>query len=224
MFASVRKCEKARATGTADVDRQIAQQRPRSSIELAAAAIAVRAPWRGRVPARRGRRAPPPPARAHDVRPAARRAAARRLAAAYAGRRTRAAAARNLLTSSSVRLRHAPGLSLGSLSGPMATRRSWFTGCPIASHIFRTWRLRPSRTVMRSVAPDALAARRHQLDVGRLRAAPVDDDAARSRSRSCASGTPSDARLIHARDAVARVREPRGEIAVVGEHQQPFDS
>ena len=51
---------------------------------------------------------------------------------------------------SSVRSRHAPGSSRRSAIGPMRVRTSRRTGWPTASHMRRTWRLRPSWIVMRS--------------------------------------------------------------------------
>ena len=39
-----------------------------------------------------------------------------------------------------------------SRSGPIRTRVRRWTGCPTASHIRRTWRLRPSRIVSISTA------------------------------------------------------------------------
>ena len=46
--------------------------------------------------------------------------------------------------SRSSRSRNSPGRIWSSLIGPMRTRFRRLTGCPIASHIRRTWRLRPS--------------------------------------------------------------------------------
>ena len=52
--------------------------------------------------------------------------------------------------------RQSPGRSERSLIGPMRVRTSRSTGCPTASHIRRTWRLRPSWIVIRST-PGAAA-------------------------------------------------------------------
>ena len=49
---------------------------------------------------------------------------------------------------------HSPGRIRPSVSGPIRTRTSDRTGWPTAAHILRTWRFRPSRSVMvRCVVP-----------------------------------------------------------------------
>ena len=88
--------------------------------------------------------------------------------------------------------------------------------------MFRTWRLRPSRSVMTSVAP--LASRFIGSSVtsdARIRRPSITSPRCR-RSRSCASGMPRTRRLVDARDAVAGMREPRRGIAVIHQQQQPF--
>ncbi len=53
-------------------------------------------------------------------------------------------------TSSVVSGRHAPGARRASLTAPMRVRTRRSTFSPTASHIRRTWRLRPSWMVMRN--------------------------------------------------------------------------
>src|SRR5690606_3517690 len=60
-------------------------------------------------------------------------------------------------TSSWVRGRHCPGSRLRSTSGPIRVRTRRRTGCPTASHMRRTWRLRPSWIVMRSTLGSSTA-------------------------------------------------------------------
>jgi hypothetical protein len=57
-------------------------------------------------------------------------------------------------TSRAVSSREWPTFKPGSRSGPNWTRDSVTTGCPTASHIRRTWRLRPSRRVMSTIASE----------------------------------------------------------------------
>ena len=59
-----------------------------------------------------------------------------------------------------------------------------------------------------------------QLDIRELRAAAVDRHAAFESIEIVGVGDAEHSRLVHARHAVARVREPRREIAVVGQEQQ----
>ena len=56
----------------------------------------------------------------------------------------------------------------------------------------------------------------------RLGPVSVDDDAARQAPQIVVVGHPEHARFVHARDAVARVRQAGGQVAVVGQQQQPF--
>ena len=65
---------------------------------------------------------------------------------AAAGRR----ASRSAAISSGDSSRKSPGRSRSSVIGPIATRRRRSTGWPIASHMLRTCRLRPSRTTIDS--------------------------------------------------------------------------
>ena len=88
--------------------------------------------------------------------------------------------------------RQRPG-RVRSASGPMRTRTSRVTGWPIASHIRRTWRLRPSWIAMRSTPGDgwlACAGRGHpvvELDAVAQAAQRLGAHDAVARSR----GTPS---------------------------------
>ena len=102
-------------------------------------------------------------------------------------------------------------------SGPIATRLSWSTGWPIASHIFRTCRFRPSRIVIAEALRRGRVAR--HLGGRRCRWPSIVTPFA-SRRTSCSSGTPSTLCFVHARHAVARMREPRRQVAVVGQDQQ----
>ncbi len=102
-----------------------------------------------------------------------------------------AAALRRRSTSCGRSSRQRPTFSVESLIGPIATRLRCVTGWPTASHIFRTWRLRPSRIVTTSVASLASRAVRQQPDVGRSVRRPSMTSPRESRARSRSSGTPS---------------------------------
>jgi hypothetical protein len=58
-----------------------------------------------------------------------------------------------------------------------------------------------------------------QPDIGGLGSAPVDDETSRKAREIALVRDAEDARFIDARDTVARVREPRRQVAVVGEQQ-----
>ena len=60
------------------------------------------------------------------------------------------AAAHKSRISPTLRWRHSPEASSGSETGPIRVRTSLRTGWPIASHIRRTWRLRPSWMLTRA--------------------------------------------------------------------------
>ena len=117
---------------------------------------------------------------------------------------------------SSVRSRHAPGLSRRSAIGPMRMRTSRRTGWPTASHMRRTWRLRPSWIVMRS----RFGGR--QRDLGRRGHAVVELDALAQLAHRRRRRTALDLGQVLLLDAVGRMGEAVGEVAVVGEQQQPL--
>ena len=113
--------------------------------------------------------------------------------------------------------RQAPGVSWASRRVPMRTRTRRTTGWPTASHIRRTWRLRPSWMVMRSTP--GLGWRPWPA-----RSTPSSSSTpSRSRRRAPgadrAAGDLGQVLLLH---PVAGVGEPVGQIAVVGQQQQPL--
>ena len=115
-----------------------------------------------------------------------------------------------------------PELQLASRSGPIATRSQVFDR--MADRLAHLPHLPVAPLVdgdRRSVGLTGLAAA-VQLDLGRRRAAAVDHDAAREPVEIVRVGHAEDARLVDARDAVARMGEPRRQVAVVGQQQQPF--
>ena len=67
-----------------------------------------------------------------------------------------------------------------------------------------------------------VAAQRHESHFGRRRAPAIDHQPARKAVEIVGVGHAEDARLVDARDLVARMREARREITVVGEQQQAF--
>ena len=99
-----------------------------------------------------------------------------------------------------------------------ATRSSDRTRCPTASHIRLTWRLRPSWIVSSSVS----AVTRRRTRAGARRPV-VQLTTPRRSARSAASDTGGvgDDRPVGLVDLKARVGEPVGELAVVGEQDQP---
>ena len=114
-----------------------------------------------------------------------------------------------------------PGASRASLIGPMRVRTSRRTGWPTASHMRRTWRLRPSWIASSSAAPRAV---RRTTRHARRRCAPVVElDAFAQRAQRAAAGTPSTSARYVFVDAVARDGVSScGEVAVVREDQQPL--
>ena len=101
----------------------------------------------------------------------------------------------------------------------MRVRTSRVTGWPTASHIRRTWRLRPSWIVMRSTPGTGLG------DAGRGRRSVVQLDALAQpadRSGTDRTAVRRDGGEVLLLDTVARVGEPVGQLAVVGQQQQPF--
>ena len=88
--------------------------------------------------------------------------------------------------------------------------------------MFRTWRLRPSRSVITSVA--LVASRFIGSSATSAGAHPpaVDHHPALQPIEIVRVGDAEHLRLVHARDAVARMRQPRREVAVVHQQQQPF--
>ena len=116
----------------------------------------------------------------------------------------------------SLHRRCAPGARPSRRSGPNATRSSASTGWPTASHMRRTWRLRPSWIVSSiSVRAEPAHAR------GRGGAVLQLDAAAQRPQRAIADGTAAERRAVGLRHFKARVRQPVGELAVVGEQDQP---
>ena len=103
-----------------------------------------------------------------------------------------------------------------SASGPKPTRRSERTGRPTASHIRRTWRLRPSCSVSSSSCGPS-----RRTCAGAVRAV-VELDARRAAARSAPSPTrgPPTLRDVRLGHAEARMREAVREVAVVGQQDQ----
>ena len=93
----------------------------------------------------------------------------------------------------------------------------------MASPILRTWRVRPSWIVTRrtDVSPSVRRSAQ-QLDVRRAGAAALDDDAARQPIDVVRVGHAEHLRFVHALDLVPGMGQRGGEIAVVGQNQQPF--
>ena len=99
----------------------------------------------------------------------------------------------------------------------MRVRTRRVTGWPTASHIRRTWRLRPSWIAMRSTPGDGCDT------VGRGGQAVVELDAlaqAADRAGAHAAGPVDHLGEVLLVDAVARVGDAVGQLAVVGEQQQ----
>ncbi len=128
----------------------------------------------------------------------------------------------SVLTSAPVRSRQAPSGSRPPVSGPMPVRASDRTGWPTASHIRRTWRFRPSRIVNRSVAWCPSRAALDHRDVGGQRPHAVERDAVAQPPQRGLIGHARDGGSIGALDAVSRMGELGGQVAVVGQQQQAF--
>ena len=100
-------------------------------------------------------------------------------------------------------------------SGPNAIRSRSTTSLPIASAIRRTWRLRPSLIVISTTRGETrrtfAAPGRAVLELDPV-AQPPEVDVARR---------PAQSRAIGARYLEARVHQPVGELAVVGDQDQP---
>ena len=113
--------------------------------------------------------------------------------------------------------RCAPSSRSPSRSGPKATRSSGRTGWPTAAHMRLTWRLRPSwmRQLDGARARPAHAAPARS---GRPRARRPSRSARSARSPTGALATVAAVGLGHLE---ARVRQPVGELAVVGQQDQP---
>src|SRR5262249_25617215 len=99
----------------------------------------------------------------------------------------------SMRTSRSLSSRHTPGVSFGSEMGPMATRRSFDTGCPTAWNILRICCVRPSRSftsnqLLPSSSPLPVVLMR-SMSQGRVRF-PSSVMPRRSFSTSRSSGTP----------------------------------
>ncbi len=111
-----------------------------------------------------------------------------------------------------------------SAIGPIRTRRSRSTGCPIARHILRTWRERPSWMVISRVAGTASSSFRAPRSPYRRRGgfAAIDHDAARQPAQVRLIGHSPYLRLIDSIDLMTGMHQPRGQLAVVGEQQEPF--
>ncbi len=101
-------------------------------------------------------------------------------------------------------------------SGPNATRSRRLTGCPTASHIRLTWRLRPSWIVISSVSAEIRRTR-----AGAVRPSSSSTPSRSARSARSRTGGSADDRAVGLVDLEARVREPVGQLAVVGEQDQP---
>ncbi len=131
---------------------------------------------------------------------------------------SRAPARRRAELGASESRRCAPGASPPSAQRAEARPRcSSSTGWPTASHMRRTWRLRPSRIVSSSSsAPSARTC-------GRARSArPRAPPPRAARASACSATAPPPTRhAVGLRHLVARVGEPVGELAVVGQQDQP---
>ena len=105
--------------------------------------------------------------------------------------------------------------SVRSVSGPIRVRTSRMHGWPTASHIRRTWRLRPSWIMMRT------HARRQQRRPAPARSTPSSSSTpSRSRRSAPRRGLALDLGQVLLLDAEARVGQPVGQLAVVGQQQQ----
>ena len=112
-----------------------------------------------------------------------------------------------------------------SVIGPMRTRRSRSTGWPTASHILPHLAVAP--LVDHDREQGVLAARCPPSPCSSLTSAgavcrPSMTTPFASRSISCSSGTPRTRTSYSRAIAVARMREPRGEVAVARQQQQAF--
>ncbi len=116
-----------------------------------------------------------------------------------------------------------PGLSPAAVMVPMRVRRSRATGCAIASHIRRTCRLRPSRRTSSitdcGVFPGTTRSSRTRAGSVRRPSTAI---AATQAIEIALVGHALDQRLVGALELVARMRDALGELAVVGEDDQPF--
>ncbi len=124
------------------------------------------------------------------------------------------ASLRSRSTSAAVSRRWRPAARSPRRSDPKATRRRSTTRWPTASHIRRTWRLRPSWIVSSSSCGPS---RRTWAGAVRPSSSSMPSRSAR-RARSL--GRPSTRGPIGPRDLEARVGERVGEVAVVGEQDQ----
>ena len=97
-----------------------------------------------------------------------------------------------------------------------AMRASSSTGWPTASHMRRTWRLRPS-WIVSSISP----APSRRTRAGAVGPSSSSTPSRSARSAPLADGPAADPRAVGLRHLVAGVREPVGELAVVGQQDQP---
>ena len=118
-------------------------------------------------------------------------------------------------TSAASSSRASPGASEPSRSGPNATRSSSSTGWPTASHMRRTCRLRPSAIVSSSRPGSGW-----RTPAGLVRPSSSSTPSRSRRSACSGTGAGCDARAVDALDAVARVGQAVGELAVVRQQDQ----
>ena len=127
--------------------------------------------------------------------------------------------------SAGVRSRISPGRRPRSVIVPMRVRRSRSTGCAMASHMWRTCRLRPSRSVSSMTACAAAPAADARAAAGRRAGSvrrPSIVDAAAQPLEIAIVRHAGDLRFVRALQLVARMRHALGEVAVVGEEDQAF--
>ena len=126
-------------------------------------------------------------------------------------------------TSASPSRRQPPTFSRPSFNGPKPTRRSECTLWPIPCTMRRTWRWRPSRMTIRSSArPESRlpGVTRERLDLGRSSDAVLELHAGAKRLEVRWCRVADHRRDVLLGDLVARMRETKRELAVIGEQQQ----
>ena len=109
-----------------------------------------------------------------------------------------------------------PRRRLVSVIGPMRVRTRRTTGWPTASHMRRTWRLRPSWITSRMTLGGG------QRRLRRRRQPVVELDALAQPPQGAARRRALDLGQVLLLDAEDGMGEPVGELAVVGEQQQPL--
>ena len=135
-----------------------------------------------------------------------------------APRRPGAAARLRASTSAPLRRRWAPGASAPSVSGPKATRSSERTGWPTASHIRLTCRFRPSWMVSSRTSRSRPSRRTR---AGAVRPSSSSTPLRSARRARSETGARVDDGAVGARHLEAGVGEPVGQVAVVGEQDEP---